>query len=190
MTVLRSGRRARRFLPLVVLLIVTALYAGLLGTRVLWPIRYESIIQEESARADLDADLVCVVIFAESRYRVDAVSPRGAMGLMQLMPATASWIAEQTGLPQPTPEDLMSAALNVRLGTWYLRYLIDRFGDVELALMAYNAGPTNVDRWLASGESPFQETAAYLDRIESTRWIYRLYLRQPWLRKLTPSLVF
>ena len=149
-----------------------------------------STIQEHATNAGLDVDLVCTVIFAESRYRADAISPRGAVGLMQLMPATAAWVAEQIDVPAPTPEDLTSAALNVRLGTWYLAYLIDRFDDSQLALMAYNAGPTRVDQWLASGESPFPETSAYLERIESTRWIYRLHVRFPWIRALTPSLVF
>jgi len=189
---LERAARRRRWLQRLTLLAVLAavLYLGLLGSRVLWPVRYESLIYEQADAHHLDPDLVGAVIFAESRYRQAAVSPQGALGLMQLMPSTGQWIAEQLGLETPSIDDLLDPALNIRLGTWYLAQLLDRFGDTQLALWAYNAGPSNVDRWLETGDSPFPETSAYAERATSVRFIYRIYFRFPLVRSLTPSLVF
>jgi len=162
-------------------------YAVIVGLRVLWPINFVDLVAREAARQDVDFDLVASMIYAESRFRPDAVSHRGAIGLMQIMPETGAWIAEQMGLPPPSRAELRDVELNVRLGVWYLRYLLDRFGDLETALQAYNAGPTAAERWRNDGSSPHSETAAYVRRVLSARPIYRLYHRVPILVKITPS---
>lgn len=185
------GTRFRtRHVLLVVLGLLVALYVFFLGARVLWPIAYTDVILREAEALGVDPDLVGAVIYAESRFRADATSPRGAIGLMQLMPTTGRWIAEQLGLPTPTVQDLYNVDLNVHLGTWYLAQLLARYNDPELALSAYNAGPANVDRWQLTGEDPFLETANHVRRVQAARWIYRLYLRYPLLHRITPSLVF
>ena len=186
----RATRRRHRILAAGILALLVAIYACLLGIRVLWPVRYADIIEAEAEAFELDPGLVGAIVFAESRYRAHAVSPRGALGLMQLMPSTGLWLADQLELGLSAPDDLLRPEINIRLGTWYLASLLERFGDTRLALWAYNAGPANVERWLEAEEMPYTETAAYADRVISVRWIYGIYFRNRWVRSLTPSLVF
>lgn len=127
----------------------------------------EHLARQAAARAALDPELVNAVIQAESEYHPDAVSPRGAMGLMQLIPATA----RRFGVADP-----FDAAQNLEGGTAYLRYLLDLFGgDVELALAAYNAGENAVLR--SNSIPPFAETRGYVRKVTAlyglagdTRW--------------------
>ena len=165
-------------------------YACLVGMRVLWPLRFEDVVLREAVARSLDADLVGAVIYAESRFDPDAVSPRGAIGLMQIMPETGTWIASQLGLAEPAAQDLFDVELSVRFGTWYLRYLLDRFDDTEAALQAYNAGPANVDQWRDAGADPYPETVTYVRRVLTARPIYRFFFRFPGLIRITPALSF
>jgi len=162
-------------------------YAVVVGLRILWPVDFVDLVAREAARHDVDFDLVAAVIYAESRFRPDVVSHRGAIGLMQIMPETGAWIAEQMELPPPSRAELHDAELNVRLGVWYVRHLLDRFGDPETALRAYNAGPTAAARWRDDGSPPHPETAVFVRRVLSARPIYRLYHRAPILVEITPS---
>ena len=93
-------------------------------------------------------------------------------------------------LTVPTDADLHDPALNTHLGTWYLRHLLDRFGDVESALAAYNAGPSNVERWGVGEGEPYAETTAFVRRVLSARLIYRFYDRFRWVVQITPSITF
>jgi soluble lytic murein transglycosylase len=172
------------------LCVVSVSYAGLVALRILWPFEYADIVAYRAADNALPFDLVAAVVFAESRFDPSAVSPRGALGLMQIMPSTAAWIAEQLGQPVPTNADLHDPALNTHLGTWYLRHLLDRFGGVESALAAYNAGPSNVERWRLGEGEPFAETTAFVRRVLSARPIYRFYDRFRWVVQITPSITF
>jgi len=112
------------------------------------------IIHRHSTIQQLDPELIQAVIQAESGYNVRALSNKGAMGLMQLMPATA------TELEVTDPYD---PDQNVRGGTTYLARLLHRFGRLEVALAAYNAGPTAVERH--EGVPPYRETRAYIQRV-------------------------
>jgi soluble lytic murein transglycosylase len=131
----------------------------------------------------LDPLLIWSVMRVESRYNPNAVSPVGARGLMQIMPATQAWIEEQLGL-QLAPGEIFVAEVNIRLGAWYLAYLRDEFdGDTELAIPAYNAGPDNVRAWLRDPMVKdrddfirwigFGETREYLERVSLAYWEYR-----------------
>jgi soluble lytic murein transglycosylase len=119
--------------------------------RVRYPLRYEEIVVAHAENYRLEPELVAAVIYQESKFDADAVSPSGAVGLMQLLPETGQGIADRTGGNEWTPDDLKHAELNIRYGCWYLRHLLDKYGDEELALAAYNAGQTNVDRWRDEG---------------------------------------
>jgi septal ring-binding cell division protein DamX len=114
-----------------------------------------SVVNEASGRYRLDPDLVNSVIKAESDFNPHAVSPKGAQGLMQLMPGTAS----QLGVP-----NTFDPAANVEGGTKYLRELLEKYNfDLVKALAAYNAGPQRVERF--GGVPPYYETRAYVARI-------------------------
>jgi soluble lytic murein transglycosylase-like protein len=129
--------------------------------------QYDSIIEGAAMSASVEPNLLRAVILVESGFNPRAVSKRGAVGLMQLMPATAT----RFGVSNPyDPRD------NVRAGARYLKFLIDRFGqDVRLALAAYNAGEDAVDR--NGGQiPPFTETMAYVPRVLK---IYRMLREQP-----------
>jgi soluble lytic murein transglycosylase len=164
---------------------VACVYAAALGLRVLYPVDNLDRVRAHAEVAGLDPALVCAVVRAESRFHADALSPRGAVGLMQIMPDTATWIADRLDV---TAFDLHDAETNLRFGTSYLRYLIDRFGNLNLALAAYNAGPTRVDRWLAEGATAFPETATYVTRVLRAVPVYRFVLSVPILLQVTPSL--
>jgi soluble lytic murein transglycosylase-like protein len=102
-------------------------------------------VAEEARRAGYDPLLILAIIDVESDFDVDAVSSRGARGLMQIQPVTLHWFAEKQGLRLSKEEMAADPALCVRLGIRYLRALQDRFGgDLSMALMAYNAGPDRI----------------------------------------------
>jgi soluble lytic murein transglycosylase-like protein len=116
---------------------------------------YEDLISEHAQREQVAVDLVRAVIQVESAFNPSAVSPKGAMGLMQLMPATAV----ELGVNNPFDPDQ-----NIRGGVTYLRRLLDRYnGRIDLALAAYNAGMGNVEKY--GDVPPFKETQNYVRRI-------------------------
>ena len=141
-----------------------------------YPLRYSDEIKSASAEFNIEPDLIASIIRAESGFRRDAVSPKGAIGLMQLLPSTAQWISGEE-------VDLKDPAVNIRVGAMYLRYLFDKFGDLRTVLIAYNAGEGKVSGWLKEKglttleNSPYPATNAYVERVLGARWIYRFRLR-------------
>jgi peptidoglycan lytic transglycosylase len=147
------------------------------------PLRHEDIIRQQSRAKHLDPALVAGVIFAESKFR-DQTSATGAKGLMQIQPETAKFIAHRSGGTAFEIADLGTPQINIQYGTYYLRYLLDRYGEnVVLAVAAYNGGETNVDRWIADSgrrgkafrinDIPFPETRAYVNRVLEAERDYR-----------------
>jgi soluble lytic murein transglycosylase len=142
--------------------------------RLWYPLRYEQIVRGHAHNYDLDPALLAAVIYQESKFKANARSSSGAIGLMQLLPDTAKGIAVHTGGNAFTVDDLYNPEINVRYGAWYLRHLLTKYGDERTALAAYNAGQDNVDRWRAAGEGiQFSETRAYVKRVEDLKKIYR-----------------
>ncbi len=141
--------------------------------RLRYPLRYEQIVVGHAENYRLQPQLVAAVIYQESKFDADAVSESGAVGLMQLLPATAQGIADRTGGSGWQERDLLDPELNVRYGSWYLRHLLDKYGSEELALAAYNAGQTNVDRWREDGVGiQFGETRHYVERVQALKAMY------------------
>ena len=141
--------------------------------RVRYPLKYEQIVRGHARNYQLDPALVAAVIYQESRFRSDAKSDSGAIGLMQLQPETARGIAIRTGGSRFQTSDLYNPEINVRYGSWYLRHLLDKYDDEKTALAAYNAGQRNVDEWRAEGKGiQFSETRAYVDRVEHLKGVY------------------
>jgi soluble lytic murein transglycosylase len=142
--------------------------------RVRYPLRYTALVREQAREKGLDPALVAAVIYQESRFRADARSSSGAIGLMQLQPQTARGIALRTGGTAFRVSDLTNPTINVRYGAWYLQHLVDKYGDERLALAAYNAGQGHVDSWLADGAGiEFPETRAYVSSVAELKRIYR-----------------
>ena len=141
------------------------------------PLRHDDVIRQQAADKDLDPALIAAVIYAESRFR-NQESHAGALGLMQITPQTAAVIAHLSGGTEFETGDLSDAEINIRYGSYYLRYLLDRYhGNEVAALAAYNAGTGNVDRWggaeLGLDGIRFPETQAYVDQVLEKRQDYR-----------------
>ncbi len=186
-------RRLRRQLWLFLrLAVVAAVIFALVGgwgwfeRSWLYPYPYRSYIETSAAQCRTDPFLVAAVIRQESKFSPDAESDGGAVGLMQLMPQTAAWIAGRLGEPF-TKDYLYDPALNIRYGVWYLAELEQEFrGNDILALAAYNAGRGNVRDWMERyrwtgafdeiDAIPYPETRLYVRRVLEDREHYkRLY---------------
>jgi soluble lytic murein transglycosylase len=147
------------------------------------PLQYSSVIRQQAAAKRLDPALVAAVIYAETKFD-PRTSPAGAVGLMQLMPDTADFLAKRSGATSFSTADLSTPQVNIAYGSYYLRYLLNEYrGSTVLALAAYNGGETNVDDWVRSARAdcerfritdiPFPETRAYVQRVLSARSQYR-----------------
>lgn len=142
-------------------------------------------VQRECERFKVDEPLVFSVIDAESGYDKKAVSEKGAIGLMQLMPETAKYMAARLGMPLDS-DDLFNAEINVALGTAYLAYLNTLFGEKTLVIAAFNAGEGNVSSWLKEGiisenspntaDIPFPETRRYTQKVLRLMRLYEFLL--------------
>jgi soluble lytic murein transglycosylase len=142
--------------------------------RLWYPLHYPQIVRGHARNYGLDPALLAAVIYQESKFKADARSDSGAIGLMQLLPATANGIAVHTGGTRFRVEDLYDPEINVRYGAWYLHHLMQKYGAERTALAAYNAGQDNVDRWRRAGRGiVFSETRAYVARVEELKMIYR-----------------
>ncbi len=125
-----------------------------------------NVIDREAVRQDLSPALVLALIHVESSGYNFAKSNKGAMGLMQLLPTTAAWVAEKIGDPWDGPDSLFESDTNVRLGIAYLRQLVNRYeGSVPRALAAYNWGPGRISRFINAGKTV---PTGYADRVLST----------------------
>ena len=109
-----------------------------------FPMKYYDEVNEASKRFKVDKKLIFAIIKIESNFNKDAVSNKGATGLMQVMPSTAEWILKKNSRDSDF-YNLYNPAHNIEVGVMYLRYLLDKYeGDVEKTLIAYNAGPSRV----------------------------------------------
>jgi soluble lytic murein transglycosylase len=180
--------RRRVLLAVVVVALAVAAIAAVYGPswygRMLHPLSQERVIARNASAAQVDPYLVAAVINVESDFRTDVVSPAGAVGLMQVKPATARAIAQAAGMKgRMTVSALSDPDTNVRVGTLYLAELLARYdGEVVLALAAYNAGMGNADVWAAewarnhgqlSDTIDFPETAHYVDEVVAQAEAYR-----------------
>lgn len=163
-----------------------------------YPIKYTKEINAASEEFGVQKELIASVINAESHYNEKAISIKGAVGLMQIMPSTAEWILNkmynenytvqklsQTELFDNNKSDglLFDPELNIRIGAYYIAYLLNKFQDVNTALCAYNAGEGKVSEWLNSNEFssdkrilkkiPYHETENYVSKVNMNLKIYR-----------------
>jgi len=152
--------------------------------RILYPFPRREMVIREAEEYGLDPFLVAALIRQESAWDRDIVSSAGAVGLMQVMPATGRQIARAVGPEGFTPASLETAEVNLHLGARFLRDMLDRFGpELPLVLSAYNAGPTRANRWSRFPEArdplvlteriPFTETRGYVKKVTRNLAIYR-----------------
>lgn len=160
----------------------------------LYPFPYVDLIEKWSTQHKVNPLLVTAVVRQESRFMPKIKSVAGAVGLMQVMPTTGAWVAQQIGLKEYNPENPND---NIRLGSWYLGHTHDQYkNNSMLAIASYNAGPGNVSKWLAqkgAGELdefveaiPFEETKWYVKQVFGNYWNYlRVYnpeISQRWAK--------
>ena len=167
------------------ILVVLAAVVGIVGAYVLiaeppwferlrYPLKYALYVRVHARENHVDPALLAAVIYQESKFRADAQSSSGAIGLMQLTPSTAHGIAIRTGGGRFTTSDLYDPEINIRYGAWYLANLFHKYHSETLVLAAYNAGQGNVDAWRANKEPiQFSETRAYVNRVEHLQRLYR-----------------
>ena len=193
----RSAKARRRLLVrrvawlLAAVVVIGGVIAAVVAPRVdkavqevVLPLRHEDIIRQQAADKGLDPALIAGVIYTESRFR-DQTSHAGAKGLMQILPSTAHDIARKSGGTAFIEGDLANPQVNISYGSFYLRYLLQRYGGNEvLAIAAYNAGEGRVDQWIFDarhkGEAfdrarhiPFPETRHYVQQVLDVRTRYR-----------------
>ena len=151
---------------------------------VAYPGGYFQVIRGLAANQRLDGYLITAVIREERSYNLSAVSSAGALGLMQVMPQTGHKIASELGVPGFTRERLFEPCYNIRLGSWYLRQLSEKFGNnLVLVIAAYNAGPEAVSKWMQQGKGkdqdefvesiPYTETRNYVKKVLRSYGEYR-----------------
>jgi soluble lytic murein transglycosylase len=151
----------------------------------LFPRPFWQELTRDAAANQLDPHIVASLIRQESEFNPSAISTANAMGLMQLLPSVGKGLAKQMKIKHFSPDELLVADTNLRLGTRYFRQMVDHFGgQVEYALAAYNAGEDRVDDWRKNGnfadveefvESiPFTQTREYVQAIMRNAVIYKL----------------
>lgn len=150
-----------------------------------FPTPFRDALAANAKSQQLDVAWVYGLIRQESRFMTEARSSTGALGLMQIMPATARWIATKLGMKQLRSPEITEVETNLALGTFYLRTVLDNLGNPVLATAGYNAGPGRARRWRANGpmegaiyaESiPFQETRDYVKKVMTNATVYATQL--------------
>ncbi|XEC93310.1 lytic transglycosylase domain-containing protein [Paenibacillus tarimensis] len=174
---MRILRKKRVFLILFVgLLFILFVNSDWMG-RWMYPIHYRDDIRISASNYKVDPYLVAAIIRSETNYKTGRESSKGALGIMQIMPDTARWIADQAGFTDITMDIVHNRAdVGIEMGAWYIRLLLDQFnGNPVAAIAAYNAGPGKVNRWLGEAvwdgslstvmRIPYGETRHYVQRV-------------------------
>ena len=152
-----------------------------------FPMPYRQKVLMHATAKQLDPSIVYGVMRRESLFDSNAKSSAGALGLMQLMPATARSVAKGLGLKRPRQADILKIENNINFGTQYFRTVLNRFGNnISLAAAAYNAGPSNVKRWLPSDKTmpadlwvaliPYKETRHYVEAVLAYATVFDTFL--------------
>lgn len=169
----------------------------------MYPMDYREEILFAAQEFQVDSALIASVINAESHFNFDAISKKGAVGLMQVKPSTAEWVIKKMVKENIEEQkvssneidikkimyneetktgELLDPLTNIRIGTYYLKYLLDKFGDLRLALCAYNAGEGTIRNWLGNDKYskdginldiiPYKETHNYLIKVNRNLKVY------------------
>ena len=151
---------------------------------VMFPVKYKVQVYESARHYDIDPLLIFSIIKAESKFNPNAISNRGAKGLMQIMDQTGEWAATELKQSDFTTDQLFDPKVNIEIGAWYVAKLLKQYhGDVSILLAAYNAGTGNVYKWRNNTEYsldgvtldyiPFGETRDYVEKVNRNLKFYR-----------------
>jgi len=176
-----------RFILTVVLALIAVIYIidnSNIILKINYPLKFEEYVIKYSNEYKLDPYLVWALIKAESGFNPEAISSKNARGLMQISENTAIEGAQKLKMDKFKVEDLFDPEVNIRLGCWYFRWLLDQFNNnVDLAIAAYNGGIGNVTNWLkdkslsSNGHTldkiPFEETDKFHKRVKDNYAVYR-----------------
>lgn len=179
----------KKWLILVIIVVLIVVFLGIFKNKILkiiYPKTYKEIVETYAEQYNLEENLIFAVIKAESNFDVEAVSNKGAKGLMQLMEETAKDVIKQSKIDLDITkigEELLNAENNIKIGTKYLASLLEKYGNAEVALAAYNAGIGNVNNWIEKGiikddgsdieNIPYKETNMYVRKILRDYKIYK-----------------
>ncbi|BDU50599.1 lytic transglycosylase domain-containing protein [Haliovirga abyssi] len=156
------------------LLLVLILSLGVLYSKLKFPVKYINYVTEISEKYNVERISILALIKAESNFRETAISSKGAVGMMQLMPSTAKWIAKKRGIKFDI-NDLYKYKTNIEIGVIYYKYLYENLnGDFEKILAAYNAGISRIEneQW-----KKISETRKYVWKVKIYRFFYSLLFR-------------
>jgi len=172
-------------ITIIVAIIGTAVLFSPVITKKMHPIEFEELVVKYSEEHGVDRNLVFAIIKMESNFKTNATSHKDAKGLMQLMPATAKEMSKKleiTIADDNFEEWLSNPETNINMGTKYIAFLIEKYGNVGIALAAYNAGIGTVDNWLEKGvissdgsdlqNIPYKETNLYVRKVLRACKIY------------------
>ena len=147
----------------------------------LFPVKYSDVVEEYAQKSGVEKNLIYGIIKAQSGFDENALSNKGAIGLMQLKADTAKWCADKMGEPFEE-QDLKDPRTNIKIGVWYLSYLKDELKSQDLAIIAYNAGISHVKKWIDDGKIdekvsvpdniPFEETRKYIKKVRLYEKVY------------------
>lgn len=166
----------------IILIIIIVLCAFFCTFCYLFPKKYEKIIKSECDKYSIDYALVFSIINTESGFNKNAKSSKGAMGLMQIMPQTANFIAQNLQVDF-VEKNLFEPKINIAFGVYYLDYLFQKFNSVNAVICSYNAGETVVRNWLKDKKYssdgvnldviPYPETNNYLNKVIKNYKVYK-----------------
>lgn len=167
----------RKIISIFITCLVILFFMAIVFNFVICPKKYKNYVSIYSQEYGLEMALVYAVIKVESDFDNRAVSRSGALGLMQILPSTASWIAESLG-EDYVKDKMFVAKTNIKYGCFYLRYLFDKFKDIDIVICAYNAGEGKVIDWVEDGrlyedKIDYGETKRYLLKVREYYSIYK-----------------
>ena len=166
----------KRILIIFSISLVILFFVSIVFNFVVCPKKYKNYVLAYSEEYELDKFLVYSIIKTESNFDAKAVSKSNALGLMQILPNTAKWIASELG-EEYSKEKMFEPSVNIRFGCFYLKYLFDKFEKTDIVICAYNAGEGSVLSWIEDGELnrekiDYLETKNYLAKVEN---FYKIY---------------
>ncbi len=178
---------------IVILLLITSITAGYLTDSLLeknegkeYPLLYSEFVEKYSNMYGVPREIIYAIIKTESDFNPNAVSSIGAIGLMQLMPATFEWVCDKEDI-EYSAENIKDPEINIRCGVYYLAYCYSEFEIWETAYAAYNAGCNRVKQWVLDEEMsenghltkiPYKETDGYVKKVSAARIKYAKILNE------------